>query len=76
MPDGSLRGLRLCLAPIYEAHNKGIKVHAWVDETRPRNQGARLTAWELGQHGVPHTIIADNVGGLSCSGCRPRYNRQ
>lgn len=50
-------------APIYEAHNQGIKVHVWVDETRPRNQGARLTAWELGQHGVPHTIIADNVGG-------------
>ncbi len=50
-------------APIYEAHNRGIKVHVWVDETRPRNQGARLTAWELGQHGVPHTVIADNVGG-------------
>jgi len=50
-------------APIYEAHNRGVKVHVWVDETRPRNQGARLTAWELGQHGVPHTIIADNVGG-------------
>lgn len=50
-------------APIYEAHNEGIKVHVWVDETRPRNQGACLTAWELGQHGVPHTIIADNVGG-------------
>ena len=50
-------------APIYAAHDKGIKVHVWVDETRPRNQGARLTAWELGQHGVPHTIIADNVGG-------------
>ena len=51
------------LAPIYKAHDNGIKVHVWVDETRPRNQGARLTAWELGQHGVPHTIIADNVGG-------------
>jgi methylthioribose-1-phosphate isomerase len=50
-------------APIYAAHDKGIPVHVWVDETRPRNQGARLTAWELGQHGVPHTVIADNVGG-------------
>jgi len=50
-------------APIYEAHDRGIKVHVWVDETRPRNQGARLTAWELGQHGVPHTVVADNVGG-------------
>ncbi|NET11356.1 MAG: S-methyl-5-thioribose-1-phosphate isomerase, partial [Symploca sp. SIO2B6] len=50
-------------APIYAAHDQGIKVHVWVDETRPRNQGARLTAWELGQHGVPHTVIADNVGG-------------
>jgi methylthioribose-1-phosphate isomerase len=50
-------------APIYAAHNRGIKVHIWVDETRPRNQGARLTAWELGQHGVPHSVIADNVGG-------------
>ncbi len=50
-------------APMYAAHDKGIKIHIWVDETRPRNQGARLTAWELGQHGVPHTIIADNVGG-------------
>ena len=50
-------------APIYAAHDKGIKVHVWVDETRPRNQGARLTAWELGQHGVPHTVIPDNVGG-------------
>lgn len=50
-------------APIYAAHNRGIKVHVWVDETRPRNQGARLTAWELGQHGVPHTVIADNAGG-------------
>jgi methylthioribose-1-phosphate isomerase len=50
-------------APIYAAHDRGIKVHVWVDETRPRNQGARLTAWELGQHGVPHTVIADNVGG-------------
>ncbi|MBU2648956.1 S-methyl-5-thioribose-1-phosphate isomerase [bacterium] len=50
-------------APIYEAFNKGIKVHVWVDETRPRNQGARLTAWELNQQGVPHTVIPDNVGG-------------
>ncbi len=50
-------------SPIYAAHDAGIKVHVWVDETRPRNQGARLTAWELLQHGVPHTIIADNVGG-------------
>ena len=50
-------------APIYAAHDRGIPVHVWVDETRPRNQGARLTAWELGQHGVPHTVIPDNVGG-------------
>ncbi|NMM46407.1 S-methyl-5-thioribose-1-phosphate isomerase [Rhodospirillaceae bacterium KN72] len=50
-------------APIYMAYEKGIKVHVWVDETRPRNQGASLTAWELGRHGVPHTLIADNVGG-------------
>jgi methylthioribose-1-phosphate isomerase len=50
-------------APIYAAHDKGIKVHVWVDETRPRNQGAMLTAWELGKHGVPHTVIADNTGG-------------
>lgn len=50
-------------APIYAAFNEGIKVHVWVDETRPQNQGARLTAWELNQHGVPHTVIADNVGG-------------
>lgn len=51
------------LAPIYKAHDAGIAVHVWVDETRPRNQGAFLTAWELGQHGVPHTVIADNAGG-------------
>ena len=51
------------LAPIYVAHDKGMKLHVWVDETRPRNQGAALTAWELGQHGVPHTVIADNTGG-------------
>jgi methylthioribose-1-phosphate isomerase len=50
-------------APIYMAHDKGIKIHVWVDETRPRNQGASLTAWELGRHGVPHTVIADNTGG-------------
>lgn len=51
------------LAPIYAAHDAGIDVHIWVDETRPRNQGASLTAWELGQHGVPHTVISDNAGG-------------
>jgi methylthioribose-1-phosphate isomerase len=51
------------LAPIYMAHDAGVPVHVWVDETRPRNQGAALTAWELGQHGVPHTVIADNAGG-------------
>ncbi len=50
-------------APIYAAFDKGIKVHVWVDETRPRNQGSSLTAWELGQHGVPHTVIVDNAGG-------------
>ena len=50
-------------APIYAAHDAGIAVHVWVDETRPRNQGASLTAWELDQHGVPHTLIADNAGG-------------
>jgi methylthioribose-1-phosphate isomerase len=52
------------LAPIYLAHDAGIKVHVWVDETRPRNQGALLTAYELAQQGVPHTVIADNAGGL------------
>lgn len=51
------------LAPIYKAFDAGIPVHVWVDETRPRNQGASLTAWELGRHGVPLTIIADNAGG-------------
>ena len=51
------------LAPIYMAHDAGIALHVWVDETRPRNQGASLTAFELGGHGVPHTIIADNAGG-------------
>jgi methylthioribose-1-phosphate isomerase len=50
-------------APIYKAHEAGIPLHVWVDETRPRNQGAFLTAWELGQHGVEHTIIVDNAGG-------------
>jgi len=51
------------LAPIYAAHEAGLPVHVWVDETRPRNQGASLTAWELAQHGVPHTVITDNAGG-------------
>ena len=51
------------LAPVYKAHDAGIPVHVWVDETRPRNQGAALTAWELGRHGVPHTLIVDNAGG-------------
>ncbi|MDI1248503.1 MAG: S-methyl-5-thioribose-1-phosphate isomerase [Lacunisphaera sp.] len=50
-------------APIYLAHDDGLKVHVWVDETRPRNQGASLTAWELLNHGVPHTVIVDNAGG-------------
>ena len=50
-------------APIYLAHDRGIAIHVFADETRPRNQGASLTAWELGQHGVPHTLIADNTGG-------------
>ncbi|MBX7200886.1 MAG: S-methyl-5-thioribose-1-phosphate isomerase [Rhodospirillaceae bacterium] len=52
------------LAPIYMAFDAGVPVHVWVDETRPRNQGASLTAYELGAHGVPHTVIADNTGGL------------
>jgi methylthioribose-1-phosphate isomerase len=51
------------LAPVYAAHEAGIAVHVWVDETRPRSQGAFLTAFELGAHGVPHTVIADNTGG-------------
>ncbi len=51
-------------APIYLAHDAGVPVHVWVDETRPRNQGALLTAFELANHGVPHTVIADNAGGL------------
>ncbi|NRB50706.1 MAG: S-methyl-5-thioribose-1-phosphate isomerase [Saprospiraceae bacterium] len=50
-------------SPIYAAHDKGIPVHVWVDETRPRNQGARITAFELKEHGVPHTVIVDNLGG-------------
>jgi len=51
------------LAPVYAAHDRDLPVHVWVDETRPRSQGSKLTAWELGQHGVPHTIIADSAGG-------------
>ena len=51
------------LAPIYRAHKDGVPVHVWVDETRPRNQGASLTAWELGEEGVPHTVIVDSAGG-------------
>jgi methylthioribose-1-phosphate isomerase len=51
------------LAPIYMAHDAGTDLHVWVDETRPRNQGAALTAWELGRHGVDHTVVADNAGG-------------
>ncbi len=51
------------LAPVYAAQAAGLALHVWVDETRPRNQGASLTAWELGQQGVPHTVIADNTGG-------------
>ena len=51
------------LSPIYTAFNAGVDIHVWVDETRPRNQGAALTAWELGKHGVPHTVVADNAGG-------------
>jgi methylthioribose-1-phosphate isomerase len=51
------------LAPIYAAHDRGLPIHVWVDETRPRSQGSKLTAWELDQHGVPHTIITDNAGG-------------
>lgn len=50
-------------SPIYAAHDAGIQVHVWVDETRPRSQGSKLTAWELGEHGVPHTVIPDNAGG-------------
>jgi methylthioribose-1-phosphate isomerase len=50
-------------SPIYQAHDAGVPLHVWVDETRPRNQGAALTAFELGSHGVPHTIVVDNAGG-------------
>ena len=50
-------------APVYFARQKGIDVHVWVDETRPRNQGSQLTAWELAENGVPHTLIVDNTGG-------------
>jgi methylthioribose-1-phosphate isomerase len=50
-------------SPIYQAFDRGLPIHVWVDETRPRNQGAKLTAWELGNHGVPHTVIPDNAGG-------------
>jgi methylthioribose-1-phosphate isomerase len=56
-------GWGTALAPIYKAHAQGLDVHVWVDETRPRNQGAALTAWELAQAGVPHTLLADNAGG-------------
>jgi methylthioribose-1-phosphate isomerase len=75
-PDATLNVLTHCnagwlatvdwgtaLAPVYAAHDAGILIHVWVDETRPRNQGASLTAWELAQHGVPHTVITDNAGG-------------
>jgi methylthioribose-1-phosphate isomerase len=51
------------LAPIFIAHDAGLPIHVWVDESRPRNQGASLTAWELNQHGVPHTVVVDNAGG-------------
>jgi methylthioribose-1-phosphate isomerase len=51
-------------SPIYQAHDAGVPIHVWVDETRPRNQGAALTAFELGSHGVPHTVVVDNAGGL------------
>lgn len=51
------------LAPVYAAHDRGLEVHVWVDETRPRSQGSKLTAWELAQHGVSHTIVADSAGG-------------
>ena len=51
-------------SPIYHAHQKGVKVHVWVDETRPRNQGANLTSYELNEEGIPNTIIADNTGGI------------
>ncbi|VTZ48643.1 Methylthioribose-1-phosphate isomerase [Methylocella tundrae] len=56
-------------APIYKAQEAGLEIHVFVDETRPRNQGAALTAWELGQHGVPHTVIVDNAGGHLMQHC-------
>ena len=52
------------LSPIYKAFKEGLDIHVWVDETRPRNQGMNLTAWELGQESIPHTVITDNAGGL------------
>lgn len=52
------------LAPIYRMHGEGVPLHVWVDETRPRNQGSAITAWELGERGVPHTVVTDNAGGL------------
>ena len=55
---------RCCRSPIYHAHQKGIKVHVWVDETRTRNQGANLTSYELNEEEIPNTIIADNTGGI------------
>jgi methylthioribose-1-phosphate isomerase len=57
-------------SPIYHAHKKGIKVHVWVDETRPRNQGANLTSYELNEEGIPNTIIADNTGGILMQRCQ------
>lgn len=60
----AIQDLGTALAPVYEAHKNGMDVHVWVDETRPRNQGASLTSWELKDSGVPHTVIADNTGGL------------
>src|SRR3712207_9223730 len=54
---------RSTLFPYTTLFRSGLPVHVWVDETRPRNQGAALTAWELGKHGVPHTVVADNAGG-------------
>ena len=60
-------------APIYTAFDNGIDLHVWVDETRPLNQGARLTAWELGKHGINHTVITDNAGGqIGRASCRER----
>lgn len=60
----AILGKGSALAPIYEARERGMDIHVWVDETRPRNQGAGLTAWELSESGIPHTLIADNTGGL------------